>query len=163
MQPTLCFRFHLSILRILIAIASFSFATKRLIYINHTNLTDKDSPLKYMFTCLGVALAVVLTVAHILEYTLRNDGPDFSSALFHMHYCLQVSSSLSHKSLLNQTLAITSSVFKWQPWLFSGPGDRALPRISPRHVNHRFHPVHQYSRVPLPHLHFPGQVELVIN
>ena len=64
-----------------------------MIYINHTNLTGKDSPLKYMFTCLGVALAVFLTVAHILEYTLRSEGPDFSSALFHVHYCLQVSSN----------------------------------------------------------------------
>ena len=68
---------------------------KRLIYINHTNLTGKDSPLKFIFTFMGIGLAVALTVAHMLEYTLRfNEEPDkphFSTALFHVHYCMQVS------------------------------------------------------------------------
>ena len=68
-------------------------SSKRLIYINHTNLTGKDSFLKYTFTSMGVGLAFALTVAHILEYTLRSEEPDetdFSSALFHVHYCMQV-------------------------------------------------------------------------
>ena len=88
----------LLVLRIAIAIASFSFFAKRLIYINHTDLTGKDSPLKYLFTCVGVGLAVGFTLAHILEYTLRVEGPQphFSSALFHVHYCMQVSTRLSH-------------------------------------------------------------------
>ena len=42
---------------------------------------------------MGVGLAFALTVAHILEYTLRSEEPDetdFSTALFHVHYCMQV-------------------------------------------------------------------------
>ena len=77
--------------------ASFSYLAKRIIYINHTNMKGKDSPLKYLFTCIGVGLAVVLTVAHILEYTLRIQEPHFSSTLFHVHYCLEVSPRLSYR------------------------------------------------------------------
>ena len=72
------------------AIAGLGIAIFRLIYINHTDLAGKDSPLKYLFTCGGVGLALVLTLTHIREYTLRLEGPDFSSALFHVHYCMQV-------------------------------------------------------------------------
>ena len=48
------------------AIAGLGIAIFRLIYINHTDLAGKDSPLKYLFTCGGVGLALVLTLAHIL-------------------------------------------------------------------------------------------------
>ena len=50
------------------AIAGLGIAIFRLIYINHTDLAGKDSPLKYLFTCGGVGLALVLTLAHILGW-----------------------------------------------------------------------------------------------
>ena len=42
--------------------------------------------------------------------------------------------------------------------LQSGPGGHALPGVRPRQVHHRLHHLPQRGRVPVPHLHLPGQV-----
>ena len=69
-------------------IASFSFFANRLVYLSFTNLGRTDLILKCTLSYGGVILAVALTSAHILEYTLRTDmGP---AHLFHYHYCMQV-------------------------------------------------------------------------